>query len=104
MLRIILKSVLATLSLTLMLLAVVYTAQSREQRENAPKRIGETRTQAPFLVDYAATRQQLLMGYLRETFPALNLPEAEAPPEDPLSLKALHARTHASQSPRLTGQ
>lgn len=104
MIRIIFKSVLATISVTLMLLAVVYTVQSREQRANAPKRIGETRTQQPFLVEYASTRKELLMGYLRQTFPDLNLPEAEAPPEDTLSLKALHERTYLLESTRLRGQ
>ncbi len=87
------KSILKALSLTMMMLAAVYTIQSRNANASAPKQIGEERAEAPFLVDYAETRKELLMGFLREKFPELNLPEPKAPPENPLSLKALQQRT-----------
>jgi hypothetical protein len=92
MLKTILKSLLATVSVTLMLLALVYTAQSRDARAHTPTQIGETRAEQPFLVEYAETRSELLMGFVREKFPNLNLPEPEAEAEGQLSLKALHTR------------
>jgi hypothetical protein len=68
------KSFTTAFSLTLMLLAIVYTEQTRMARDNAPKRIGEERVQTDFLVEYAETRQELLLGFLREKFPNLDLP------------------------------
>jgi len=92
MLKVIIKSILATISVVLMMLALVYTAQSRDARAHTPKQIGETRTEQPFLVEYAETRSEMLMGFVRERFPDLNLPEPEAEAENKLSLKALHTR------------
>jgi len=88
-----LKGFTTAFSLTLMLLAIVYTEQTRVARNEAPKRIGEERVQEDFLVEYAATRQELLIGFLREKFPNLNLPEAAAEPVNSLSLQALQDRT-----------
>lgn len=96
MIRHIFKGTATAFSLTLMLLAIVYTEQSRVARDTAPTRIGETYVAAPFLKDYADTRQELIIGFLRERFPALGLPEPEAGPVNSLSLEALHARA-ASQ-------
>lgn len=93
MLRHLLKSFATAFSLTLMLLAIVYTEQTRSAREDTPRRIGEDFVQDDFLVDYAETRQELLMGFLRDKFPSLNLPEPEAEPVNSLSLKALQNRT-----------
>lgn len=87
-----LKGFTTAFSLTLMLLAIVYTEQTRVAREAAPKRIGEQRIQEDFLVEYAETRQELLMGFLRENVPSLNLPEPEAKPVNSLSLEALRNR------------
>jgi hypothetical protein len=87
-----LKGFSTAFSLTLMLLAIVYTEQTRTTREAAPTRIGETRVQDDFLVEYAEMRQELLMGFLREKFPSLDLPEPEAAPVNSLSLEALHQR------------
>ncbi len=92
MVRTIIKSILATVSVMLMLLAVVYTAQSRDARAHTPRQIGETRSEQPFLIEYAETRKELLMSFVRERFPDLGLPEPEAEPENKLSLKALHTR------------
>jgi hypothetical protein len=75
-----------------MLLAIVYTEQTRVAREEAPKRIGEERVQEDFLVEYASTRQELLMGFLREQFPSLDLPAPLAEPVNSLSLQALRDR------------
>ena len=87
------KGFTTAFSLTLMLLAIVYTEQTRTDREAAPKRIGETRVQEDFLVEYTQTRQEILLGFLREKFPDLNLPEPEAEPVNSLSLEALRNRT-----------
>lgn len=87
------KGFTTAFSLTLMLLAIVYTEQTRMAREAAPKRIGEERVQVDFLVEYTQTRQELLLGFLREKFPDLKLPEPEATPVNSLSLQALQDRT-----------
>jgi len=92
MIKAIAKSILATFSVVLMMLALVYTAQSRQARAQTPKQIGETRQEQPFLIEYAEARSELLMSFIRERFPSLNLPEPEAEPESELSLKALHTR------------
>ena len=93
MIRHLLKSITTAFSLTMMLLGVVYTEQSRAEREAAPKRIGEERVQEDFLLEYAETRKELLMGLLRNKFPSLDVPEAEAKPIRSLSLQALRERT-----------
>jgi len=92
MVKTIIKSLLATVSVMLMLTALVYTAQLREARAHTPHQIGATPSEPSFFVEYAATRKELLMGLLRERFPSLQLPEPEAEPENGLSLKALHTR------------
>lgn len=86
------KGFTTAFSLTLMLLAIVYTEQTRVDRNSAPKRIGEERVQEDFLIEYAETRQELIVGFLRENFPSLDLPEAEAEPVNSLSLEALRNR------------
>ncbi len=98
MVKTIFKSLLAAVSVTLMLLAVVYTAQTRDARAHTPRQIGETRAEEPFLVEYAQTRKELMMGFVRERFPSLNLPEPEAEPEGELSLKALHSRAYQDRN------
>lgn len=91
--KILIKSCLAAASFTLMLLALVYTTQARDAREAAPRFIGQDQPDVPFLEDYSATRQEMLLGFLREHFPQLALPEPEQDPVAPSSLQALKART-----------
>ncbi|MEM9583511.1 MAG: hypothetical protein AAGA08_10390 [Pseudomonadota bacterium] len=86
------KSILAALSLTMMMLAAVYTVQARDAKSAEPRWIGDSYEEKPFLLDYAETRKELLMALLRERFPSLNLPEPEAEPINPLSLEALKSR------------
>lgn len=93
MLWTIIKSILAAFSLTLMFLTAVYTSQARISASATPRWIGDTQSEAPFLIDYAATRKELLLGFLRDKFPDLNLPEPEEKPQNPLSLQALKERT-----------
>ena len=93
MIRILLKCVIATFSVTMMLLAWSYTIQAREARDATPTQIGAEKVEKPFLVEFTETRQELILGYMRETFPDLHLPEPEAPPPNPLSLQALQQRT-----------
>ncbi len=76
----------------MMMLAAVYTVQSRDAKSSEPRWIGDSYEEKPFLLEYAATRQELLMGVLREHFPELNLPQPEAEPVNPLSLQALKSR------------
>ena len=87
-----LKGFSTAFSLTLMLLAIVYTEQTRTTRDATPTRIGERVAHDDFLVEYAEMRQELLMGFLREKFPSLDLPEPEAEPVNSLSLEALQTR------------
>jgi len=92
MVKTIIKSLLTTASVMLMLMAVVYTAQSRDARAHTPHQIGASPAEPSFFVEYAKTRSELMLGALRERFPALGLPEPEAEPENTLSLKSLHTR------------
>ncbi len=90
-------------SMTLMMVATVYTMQQRETRASAPIRIGEERAAQPFLVDYAQTRSRIMVEFLREKFPDLGLPEPVVAdePGSSVSLEALRARTVASQQSAL---
>ena len=65
-------------------------------REAAQKRTGEGGVREVFLVKYPQPRQELLLGFLREKFPDLNLPEPEAEPVNSLSLQALRDRNAAT--------
>ncbi|MEP5758177.1 MAG: hypothetical protein ABJ327_02475 [Litoreibacter sp.] len=103
MIRHIFNAVITAFSLTLMLLTIVYTEQIRIAREKAPKRIGEETVQIDFLTEYAHTRQELLIGFLRERFPELDLPEPAPLVENTLSLRAFRERnsqtSHSFTSP-----
>lgn len=92
-LKIVIKCSLAAFSVTLMLLALVYTGQARDAREAAPRFIGQGAPDVSYLQDYTSTRQEMVFGFLREHFPQLKLPEAPAEPVPPSSLKALETRT-----------
>ncbi len=96
--RILFKCAIATFSITMMLLALSYTVQSRETREKTPTQIGQGTTEKPFLVEFTETRQELIIGYLRETFPTLHLPEPKAEPVNPLGLQALQERARISRA------
>ncbi|MEM7471232.1 MAG: hypothetical protein AAF340_07760 [Pseudomonadota bacterium] len=89
------KSFLTAISLTMLMLTVVYTVQARDERAAKPTQIGQRVADRPFLVDFIETRQELLLGYFRTRYPQLALPDpTAAEPENPLSLKALHQRAY----------
>ncbi len=98
MFRILIKVAFCTASISMLLIVLGYTVDARNDRAGTPSRIGDARVDKPFLVEFTEIRQEMLMGYLRDTFPDLQLPEPQAPPPNPLSLQSLKERTLVSQA------